>query len=397
MKRLLNKKLLTPTLLFLIFILSLGSVFSIQTNKTQIANLNRVVRELEKQAADLNLQVTNLSKENEALKKDDARVELATYNNAVGKYEAIKEKTASYKSKGVNVTDIEKKLPEAIDLILGKKYTEADTLLSQMDTDLEKLLKAKQDADAAALARSKFYYPPAASCTIPSAGYCYLSISTSNGTFKIHVVAINLSGTTIITDTANSSDCANNCPTKPLLSYVQANGTYAGIHGTYFCPPDYASCAGKVNSYDFPVYNSNLNKWLNEGNLSWSNRAMMAFTNSGVVFYPQANTYTGLSGLKAAITNFPGLVAGGNNIVNNYSLTSAQLTKGTRGGIGVKGGTLYLVVTSSATVPDLAAIMMALGVNSALNLDGGGSAALVYQGSYKVGPGRSLPNAILFK
>ncbi|OGY26216.1 MAG: hypothetical protein A2Z24_01475 [Candidatus Woykebacteria bacterium RBG_16_44_10] len=152
-----------------------------------------------------------------------------------------------------------------------------------------------------------------------------------------------------------------------------------------------------MNSYDFPVYNSNLNKWLNEGNLSWNNRAMLAFTSSGAVFYPQANTYTGLPGLRAAITNFPGLVAGGNNIVGNYSLTSAQLTKGTRGGVGVKGNTLYLVIASSATVPDLAAIMMALGVNSALNLDGGGSAALVYQGSYKVGPGRSLPNAILFK
>ena len=124
---------------------------------------------------------------------------------------------------------------------------------------------------------------------------------------------------------------------------------------------------------------------------------MMAFTSSSAVFYPQANTYSGLSGLKAAIVNFPGLVHNGKNIVNNYSLTSAQLTKGSRGGIGVKGSTVYLVVAQSATVKDLASVMLAIGVDHALNLDGGGSSALYYSGSYKVGPGRSLPNAVVFK
>jgi len=40
--------------------------------------------------------------------------------------------------------------------------------------------------------------------------------------------------------------------------------------------------------------------------------------------------------------------------------------------------------------------MQSLGAENAMNLDGGGSVAMVYNGSYKVGPGRNLPNAIIF-
>ncbi len=44
---------------------------------------------------------------------------------------------------------------------------------------------------------------------------------------------------------------------------------------------------------------------------------------------------------------------------------------------------------------DAAYVMKALGAKDALNLDGGGSSALYLNGSYLVGPGRSLPNAIV--
>ena len=40
--------------------------------------------------------------------------------------------------------------------------------------------------------------------------------------------------------------------------------------------------------------------------------------------------------------------------------------------------------------------MKAMGMNNALNLDSGGSTAL-WHGGYKVGPGRGIPNAIIFK
>lgn len=124
---------------------------------------------------------------------------------------------------------------------------------------------------------------------------------------------------------------------------------------------------------------------------------MMAFTSDGAVFYPQANSYSGLSGIKAGLVNFPGLVYNGKNIVGNYSLDSAQNIRGNRGGLAVKGGVVYLINARNATVPEFANILVTLGVTHALNLDGGGSTALYYKGSYKVGPGRSLPNALIFK
>jgi len=63
----------------------------------------------------------------------------------------------------------------------------------------------------------------------------------------------------------------------------------------------------------------------------------------------------------------------------------------------VKGTVVYAVIARGATVPDLASVMEALGVTTALNLDGGGSSALFWNGAYKVGPGRLLPTAIIFK
>jgi exopolysaccharide biosynthesis protein len=56
---------------------------------------------------------------------------------------------------------------------------------------------------------------------------------------------------------------------------------------------------------------------------------------------------------------------------------------------------LWAVVTRNATVPESGYVFTALGAHYAMNLDGGGSTAM-YFGGYKVGPGRLLPNAIVF-
>ena len=382
--------------LLLIFLLTIEILLLFSVNKKNISNLDLVIADLKGQAETLQKDVENLAKENIALKHENLRKQLDSYNQIVGKYEAVKDKSKIYKKQGVKVGSVKTGLQAAIDLILGKKYKDADKKLTALDNELEKLFKAKQRADALAAAKKAKAAAPKP-CTIPTSGYCRLSIKTGNGAFTIHVVAVDLNSKTPVTDTANSSDCFSNCPAKSLLSYLTSNGASSGMNGTYFCPPDYASCAGKVNSFDFPVYNSRLRKWINEDKLFWSNRAMLAFTSGGHKFYPLSSTYSSLSGLKAAIVNFPGLVSSGKNIVNNYTLTSAQLVKSYRGGIGVRGKTLYMVVAQSATVKDLAAIFMAIGVNDALNLDGGGSSALIYNGSYKFGPGRALPNAIVFK
>ena len=68
-----------------------------------------------------------------------------------------------------------------------------------------------------------------------------------------------------------------------------------------------------------------------------------------------------------------------------------------KAGIGFgDGGKVLLIVAPAATMHEFAEIFKALGAQNAPNLDGGGTAALWF-GGYKVGPGRALPNAIVFK
>lgn len=169
------------------------------------------------------------------------------------------------------------------------------------------------------------------------------------------------------------------------------------MNGTYFCPADYSACAGKVNSFDFPVWNNRQKKWINSYALGWGGRGMFVFRPGSAQFFSCAACAGAPSDITGGIVNYPPLLSGGNIAFDEGSLSeNLRVTKGTRSGIGTGGGKLFLVVARSANMTDLANIFKSLGATDALNLDGGGSAAL-YQGGYKAGPGRNLPNAVIVK
>jgi exopolysaccharide biosynthesis protein len=101
--------------------------------------------------------------------------------------------------------------------------------------------------------------------------------------------------------------------------------------------------------------------------------------------------------LQAAIGNKPRLIENFMNQLIDWEIDKKQKdTRASRNAIGYKDNTLYLVIAYNATVPHLANVMKALGVEYSLNLDGGYSSALIYNGEYMVGPGRNIPNAIVF-
>lgn len=231
----------------------------------------------------------------------------------------------------------------------------------------------------------------------PGAGYSSITVHTEKGDFSASVLSIDLNSAKMITDTGNDGDCGNDCIVMPLADYVARNGGFAGVNGTYFCPPDYPSCAGKVNTFDFSVYNSRLGKWINAGMLSWGARAMVYFDGGGAHYLQNANSFGG--GLGAGIVNYPGLLDNGNVQIDDAhsGLADNQKVKGTRVGIGVRGPrNIMIVITRNATMQDSAYVFKALGATGALNLDSGGSTALYYNGRYLAGPGRNLPNAIIF-
>lgn len=248
--------------------------------------------------------------------------------------------------------------------------------------------------------------------SVPQEGRSYerKKIVTSRGTFDTDIITIDLSlpGIRVESDTASDADCQKNCPAKPLAEYAgEYAGAFAAIHGAYFCPPDYADCKEKINYYFYPFYDTAKGAMINAGEVAWLQGAILVFdTENNAYLFPNGRDFVSLADfeskrgvkVRAVIGNSPALIHGGVNIVSSQSMDEKQrTTKGFRGGIGIKGKTVYLVIARAATVPDLASVFETLGAKEALNLDGGGSSALWWNGAYKIGPGRKLPTAIVFR
>ena len=100
------------------------------------------------------------------------------------------------------------------------------------------------------------------------------------------------------------------------------------------------------------------------------------------------------TGVDGVIANQPLLLSGG-NIAFGGGSDPKQGSRGNRSFVGNKGNIAYIGVVHSATVAEVAIVLKVLGLDGALNLDSGGSTAL-WSGGYKAGPGRAIPNAILF-
>lgn len=246
------------------------------------------------------------------------------------------------------------------------------------------------------------------SIATPNSSWRLWTVPTSRGTFTANVVAINLENPKlhIYTLTGSAYDCSNNCPVAPLQKYVQRVQGFAGINGTYFCPYDYAACAGQYGSYYWMVYNSVRHTFVNAYQNKFNKGPLVAFdTEKHWHFWREAKDWPGLAAfesqyqtkLTALISNGPALVVNRQVVVTSNELDAKQRTvKSNRSGLAFKGKNAYLIVANGATVLDLAAVMQYFKMEYAINLDGGGSSALYYLGKYRVGPGRNIPNALLF-
>jgi phosphodiester glycosidase len=236
--------------------------------------------------------------------------------------------------------------------------------------------------------------PPDPPAVYSPTGYSRIDVPVSGRAFTTSLIKERLDSVRVKTVTANTTDCFSACPAKPLAQYAAENGAYAAIHGSYFCPPDYAPCADKVNTYDYAVYNSNLGTWINSRHLSNPVNALMTFNGNTATAYRRVFSYA-RGPVTAGISNFPLVLQNGVPLDVSGDIDANQAQRGTRGVIAIDGTYVYLAVISNATVPDIAQVMRALGARDAMNLDGGGSVAMWIGGGYVVGPGRQLPNAIL--
>lgn len=305
-----------------------------------------------------------------------------TFDSAGGLFERRSDLAKS----GIKMDALDLDFAKFLAYLSKQNYASASALTKAMDTAMDKLVAAQVVA-IAPIAKAP------ESNSLPGDGYTRQTVSTSRGSFVISMVIA--TGARVIVDTAGDSDCGDNCPVLPLADYVARNGAFAGINGSYFCPPDYARCQGKVNTFDTLVFNGRNKKAFNQGNNVYSVVPLMAAYGSNLNFYSKTLEWGVDSGSTGAIANHPLLLRGGNIAFDEGNLEAYQRDgKGTKGFIGTKGSAIVIGHVFGATVPEEAEVLKTLGLENALNLDGGGSSAL-WSGGYKVGPGRLLPTAVL--
>lgn len=227
----------------------------------------------------------------------------------------------------------------------------------------------------------------------PGSGYSRQSVTSDVGTFTVSLVASEIASTRVIVDTASSGDCTDNCPVLSLGDYVSRNGAFAGINGSYFCPSTYPDCQNKKNSFDTLLMNKD-KVYFNSANNVYSNVPAVIFGGGYVRFIGASSEWGRETGINSMIANQPLLLSGG-NITFGGDGDPKKGSVGNRSFVSTKGGTVYIGVVQSATVAQVAHVLKAMGMENALNLDSGGSTAL-WSGGYKFGPGRNIPNAILF-
>lgn len=375
--------LATFFILTVVLIISL-SVFAFKINQQNIVS-SKLTNQLQVTAAKLNnLQNQDQYKINQSLKKNIDNIQ-ASYKSSLGLYQRI----LDLKAQKQDTSNLDKMFAQSLNYLSNLNYSSGSASLTLLAIDIKK----QEDVLAVSQMPALAVQNVAQSNTPPGSGFSVQSVTTDNGNFTVYIIAADLNSTKVIVDTASGSDCGNNCPTLSLSDYVSRSGAYAGINGSFFCPAEYPSCAGKTGSFDLLVMNKD-KTYFNSANNVYSTNPAVIFTGNTARFVGQALEWGRDTGVDAVLSNYPLLVSGGNVVYGGGGDPKFE-PKGARGFVANKGNTAYIGDVLNASMQDSAKVLKALGMDNAMNLDEGGSTAL-WSGGYKLGPGRSLPNAILF-
>lgn len=382
-------KLYAVIIIFVVLVFTFLGFFIIK----QIKAINTRVENLSDQNVKLKTSLDETSKSYDDLKNqdqvkinNDLKSELnnikSTYGKAVSSYENL----VRLKEKTDKTQDYDQMFTDALVMLTKENYSSASAKLNELDSGI-----VSEENKLASSYTVPQNVPE--NNSPPSSGYSRQRVKIDSGTFLVSIIAADLSNTKVIVDTASDSSCTNDCPVLPLATYVSRNNAFAGINGSYFCPATYPSCAGKTNSFDTLLMNKN-KTYFNSDNNVYSTVPAVIFGNGWIRFVGQSLDWGRDTSIDSMIANRPMLVQGGNVAYAGTDQTK-ELAKGGRSFVANKGNTVYIGVVSNATVEESAKVMKVMGMENALNLDDGGSTAL-WSGGYKVGPGRNLPNVILF-
>ncbi len=378
------KILLAISLIFLLII----AIFLYQLN-----NSSKQIYDLEGIELILREKLNSTEKELKELKNQDQVKRNNELQDTITKIEDAYKKALTTYEKLLDLevltadNDYAKLFAESLSLLSERNYASASASLDELNSKIT----AEQAKAATAAVPSAANLP--VQNTPPSSGYSRQRVSIDIGEFVVDIVTADLNSTRVIVDTASDSDCRDNCPVLSLGDYVARSGAFAGINGSYFCPAEYPSCAGKTNSFDTLAMNKN-KVYLNSENNVYSTVPAVIFLGNSARFVGASQEWGRDTGVDSVLANQPLLVSGGNVAFGGGS-DPKQGSKGSRSFVGTTGSTVYIGVVHNATVAEVARVLQQMGIQNALNLDSGGSTAL-WSGGYKVGPGRNIPNALLF-
>lgn len=382
--------------LFLSFVLIFYRIYQ---NQVEIKNNNKSLigdnEKLTKETQQLNETINSINAEIEKLKNEDLRktnenvkAEIAKLKNSFKSALTAYEEMLSLEERGSLITAQKSKFASVLNFLSKDDLSSAQKTITDLTADINK--------EKARLASLKAVAIPANVPEIkeaPSSGYRRQKVTVGDSSFLVDIVSADLNSTRVIVDTASDSTCTNNCPVLPLATYVSRSGAFAGVNGTYFCPETYPSCADKKNSFDTLVMNKN-KVYFNSDNNVYSSVPVAVFSGNSGRFIPQSQGWGRDTGVDAVIANRPLLVLDG-NIMFGSGGEEKEAARGNRSFLGSSGNTGYIGVVRNASVAEAAKVLQTMGIKSAINLDDGGSTAL-WSGGYKAGPGRNLPNVVLF-
>lgn len=367
----------------ILIIISAYLYTKVQNQNQQLSNKNA---ELKEEIEEIDNELAKIKSEDQYIKNEKLQEEIEniekTYQEAVVKYEEL----LTVGDKGGNTEKADELFAKALDFLSDRNFASASATI----TELSEELKAEDKKIS-----STFSIPANVpeNNSPPSSGYSRQRVSTEVGSFLVDIISADLNSTRVIVDTASDSDCSNDCPVLSLNDYVSRSGGFAGINGSYFCPTSYPSCQGKTNTYDTLVMNKN-KTYLNSDNNAYSTVPIAVFGAGWARFMGRSLDWGRDTSVDGVIANQPLLLSGG-NIAFGGDGDPKKGSRGTRSFVGINGSTIYIGVVHNSTVAEVAYVLKKLGLSDALNLDSGGSTAL-WSGGYKAGPGRNIPNAIIF-
>lgn len=306
------------------------------------------------------------------------------FKSTLGAYEDI----LYLDERGSKVTLLQSKYSSILNFLAKEDQESAQKSLDELTTEIN-----KEKTRLASLAQAPISTNVPEITEAPTSGYRRQKVSVGSTSYLVDIVSADLISTKVIIDTASDETCTKDCPVLPLATYVSRSGAYAGINGTYFCPETYPSCVDKKNTFDVLVMNKN-KVYFNSDNNVYSTVPIAIFSGNTARFIGQTSGWGRDTGVDAVIANRPLLILDGNNMFAGGG-EEKEGVRSNRSFLGASGSTAYIGVVYGATVAEAAKVLHTMGIKNAINLDSGGSTAL-WSGGYKAGPGRNLPNVVLF-